>query len=105
MFHSATKLVIITEHFLSEKVCGIIESSNGKGYTIVPAGGKGLHQLHSTLDKATVVEGFDNLKFEVITHNRKVAEAIAERILNECFQDFSGVMYLEDVQVCRPERF
>lgn len=105
MFYPATKLIVITEHFISENVCRIIESCNGKGYTLVPAGGKGLHHLHSTLDKATVVEGFDNLKIEVVTHDRKVAETIAERILSECFQDFSGVMYLENVEVCRPERF
>lgn len=105
MFYPATKLVVITEHFITEQVCRIIESSNGKGYTLVPAGGKGLHHLHSTLDKATVIEGFDNLKIEVVIHDRKVAEKIAERILSECFQDFSGVMYLENVEVCRPERF
>ncbi len=105
MFHPATKLVIVTEHFICDKVCEIIESCNGKGYTLVPAGGKGLHHLHSTLDKATVIEGFDNLKIEVVTHDRAVAEAIAGRVLSECFENYSGVMYLEEVEVCRPERF
>ncbi|HKK17918.1 MAG TPA: hypothetical protein VJ952_04480 [Opitutales bacterium] len=105
MFYPAKKLVIVTEHFICDKVCRIIESCNGKGYTLVRAGGKGLHHLHPTSDKATVVEGFDNLKIEVVTHDRKVAETIAERVLEECFQDFPGVMYLEDVEICRPERF
>jgi len=105
MFHPATKLVIVTEHFLTERVCEIIESCNGKGYTLVPAGGKGLHHLHATSDKATVIEGFDNLKIEVVTHDRAVAESIAERLLSECFEEYPGVIYLEDVEVCRPERF
>jgi nitrogen regulatory protein PII len=105
MFHSATKLVVITEHFVSRQVCKIIEEGGGKGYTMVPAGGKGSHHLHPTMEKATVIEGFDNIKFEVIMQDRKLAEAIAERVLNECFDDYPGVMYLEDVQVCRPERF
>jgi len=105
MFYPATKLVVVTEHFITEKVCEIIESCHGKGYTLVPAGGKGLHHLHATADRATVVEGFDNMKIEVVTHDRGVAVKIAETILSECFEDFPGVMYLEDVEICRPERF
>jgi nitrogen regulatory protein PII len=105
MFYPAKKLVIITEYFISEKVCSIIESCNGKGYTLVPIGGKGMHHLHSTSKKATVIEGFDNLKIEVVTVDRAVAEVIAEKVLSECFEDFAGVMYLEDVEICRPERF
>jgi nitrogen regulatory protein PII len=105
MFHPAKKLVVITEHFVSEKVCKIIESGGGRGYTMVPAGGKGLHHLHPTLEKATVVEGFDNLKFEVVLSDKNKAEAIAHRILSECFEEYPGVMYLEDVEICRPDRF
>ena len=105
MFHIATKLVIVIEHFLCDRVCKIIEKHHRKGYTLVPAGGKGLHHLHSTSDKATVVEGFDNLKIEVVIHDRKIAEAIATQILSECFSDYPGVMYLENVEICRPERF
>jgi len=105
MFYPAKKLVIVTEHFITEQVCEIIEACHGKGYTLVPAGGKGLHHLHATADRATVVEGFDNMKIEVVTHEREVAVNIAEKILTDCFEDFPGVMYLEDVEICRPERF
>lgn len=105
MFHNASKLVIVIEHFLCDRVCKIIESHHRKGYTLVRAGGKGRHHIHSTSDKATVVEGFDNLKVEVIIYDRAVAEAIAEQILAECFADYPGVMYLEKVEICRPERF
>jgi nitrogen regulatory protein PII len=105
MFYPAKKLVIVTEHFVTKKICDIIEACHAKGYTLVPAGGKGLHHLHATADRATVIEGFDNMKIEVVTHDRAVAVAIAEKILAECFEDFPGVMYLEDVEICRPERF
>lgn len=105
MFYPATKLVIITEHFLIKKVCRIIEDCGSKGYTMVPAGGKGLHHVHPMSDRATVVEGFDNIKIEVITHDRKQAEAIAERVLHDCLEEYPGIMYLEDVEICRPERF
>jgi nitrogen regulatory protein PII len=105
MFYPATKLVVVTEHFLCEKVCNIIEASGSKGYTLVPTGGKGLHHRHPMSDQATVIEGFDNIKIEVVTHDRNQAEQIAERVLNECFDEYPGIMYLEDVQICRPERF
>jgi nitrogen regulatory protein PII len=105
MFYSAKKLVIVTEHFLSEDICKIIEACHGKGYTLVPTGGKGMHHFHAMSDKATVIEGFDNLKIEVVTHSREVAEQIVDRVLKECFEDFPGVIYLEDVEICRPERF
>lgn len=105
MFYPAKKLVIVTEQFVSEDICKIIESCHGKGYTLVRAGGKGLHHLHSTTHKATVIEGFDNLKIEVVTHDHAVAVRIAETILKECFDEFPGVMYLEDVEICRPDRF
>jgi len=105
MFHPATKLVVITEHFVSPRICKIFEEGGGKGYTMVPAGGKGTHHHHPTMEKATVIEGFDNIKFEVIMQEKARAEPIAERVVNECFDDYPGVMYLEDVEVCRPERF
>lgn len=105
MFTPATKLIIITEHFLCRKICTLIENAGAKGYTLVPAGGKGLHHLHPTLDQATVVEGFDNLKIEVICKDRALAESLATRILEDCFEDHPGIIYLENVEVCRPQRF
>jgi hypothetical protein len=30
---------------------------------------------------------------------------MAGRILKECFQDYPGIMYLEQVEVMRPEHF
>jgi nitrogen regulatory protein PII len=105
VLHPATKLTIIAEHFLLEKISKLIESCGGKGYTISPVGGKGLQYLRATFDKATVVEGFDNLQIEVITTDRVNAERIAERVLVECFTDYSGVIYIEKVEVYRRERF
>lgn len=105
MFHPAAKLTVVIEHFLSDAVCRIIEKGGAKGYTLVSVGGKGLHHLHSMSDKATVVEGFDNVKIEVVVSDRKKAEIIAERILNECLTDNPGIMFLDMVEVCRSDRF
>lgn len=105
MFKPAAKLTIITEHFLSPSVCAIIEACGAKGYTLVSVGGKGLHHLHSMHDKATVIEGFDNVKIEVVTSTRALSEQIAQRVLDECFDDNPGIMFLDMVEVCRSERF
>jgi capsular polysaccharide biosynthesis protein len=64
-----------------------------------------LHHFHPTRDHATVVEGFDNVKTEVICASRENAEKIANRVLKEFFNDYPGVMWLETVEICRPERF
>jgi nitrogen regulatory protein PII len=105
MFHPATKFSVITEHFLIEKVCHIIEECGGRGYTLVPVGGKGLHHLHHTLDQATAIEGFDNLKVEVVTSSREKAERIAQRVMLECLTENPGIMFLETIEVFRSERF
>jgi len=105
MFRSAAKLTIITEHFLSPAVCELIEQGGGKGYTLVSVGGKGLHHLHPVRDKAMVVEGFDNIKIEVVVSDRATAESIAERIMDECLAENPGIMFLDMVEVCRSDRF
>ena len=105
MFHLAAKLTVITEHFLSPQVCAIIEDCGGKGYTLVSVGGKGLHHLHPMHDQATVIEGFDNVKIEVVVADRATAERIAKRVLEECFADNPGIMFLDEVEICRSERF
>jgi len=105
MFTPATRLTIITEHFLSDKICRVIETCGGKGYTLVSVGGKGTHHLHTMGDRATVVEGFDNIKVETITADRATAERIAARILEEFLADYPGIMYLDTVEVCRSDRF
>jgi nitrogen regulatory protein PII len=105
MFHPATKLIVITENFILKEVCAILEACGATGYTLVPAGGKGLHHFHATSNTASVVDDFANVKIEVVCRDRARAEQMAGRILKECFQDYPGIMYLEQVEVMRPEHF
>lgn len=105
MFHKAVKIIIITEKFLSEKVCRLIDAFGVPGYTLVPAGGKGRHHIHSTAERASVVEEFTNMKIEVIVNDRRDAESLAEALLKNYFQDFPGILYLEDVFVRRSDIF
>lgn len=101
----ATKLVIITESFIAGRVCRVIEMCGATGYTVVAAGGKGSHNLHATSDRASVIQEFTNVKIEVILIDRAAAESIIQRVADDCFHDYSGIMYLEDVEVLRSEKF
>jgi nitrogen regulatory protein PII len=105
MFHKAIKVIVVTEKLLEREVRKIIESHGGKGYTLVSAGGKGLHHFHSTESRASVVEDFSNIKIESIVREREKAEEIASAVMEEVFEEYPGIIYLEDVEVWRQERF
>lgn len=105
MFHKAIKIIVVTEKFVEREVRSVIESHGAKGYTLVSAGGKGLHHFHSTESRASVVEDFSNIKIESIVRERATAEEIAKAIMDEIFRRYPGIIYLEDVEVWREERF
>ena len=103
--HQAKKIVIITEKLIAQKVCKTIEASGASGYTIVAAGGKGRHSIHSTSDRASVIHEFTNVKIEAIVKDRDTAEGIMKRVAEECFSAYPGITYIEDVEILRPSKF
>ena len=103
--HPAEKVIIITEKIISEGVCGIIEECGATGYTIVAAGGKGSRNMRSTPDRASVIDDFANIKIEVIVNSKEMAEAIMTKVADAYFVHYSGITYIEDVQVLRPNKF
>ena len=104
-FHKAKKVVIIAEKMLSSKICEIIESSGARGYTVVPAGGKGAHHEHFTSERASVVDDFATVRIEVIVNDKSIAEGIGNKVVEECFDKYSGIVYLEDVEILRRAKF
>jgi len=104
-YHKAKKAVIIAEKILTPKILDIIESSGARGYTVVPAGGKGAHHQHYTSERASVVDDFSTVRIEVIVKNKSIAEKIGSKVVEECFNKYSGIVYLEDVEVIRAEKF
>ena len=103
--YSAKKLVIITEKLISKPVCEIIEGCGATGYTIVMAGGKSNHLMRTTTDRASVVHELTNVKIEVIVGDKAMAQEIVERVNEAFFKNYSGITYLEDVEILRPEKF
>ncbi len=102
--HKASKVVIITEKIIVEKVAKLIENAGARGYTITPAGGKGSRGVRST-NRANVVDEFSNVKIEVITGSKDAANRIADEVTEQFFDNYSGITYLEEVEILRPDKF
>ena len=102
--HKATKIVIITEKLIFDGVVQIIEDAGASGYTAVTAGGKGSRGVRSST-RASVVDAFANVKVEVIVSDRAMAERIADAVSERYFTNYSGLTYLEEVEIIRPHKF
>jgi len=108
MAKPAKKLVIITEKILLKKVAQIIEDCGATGYTVLETGGKGSRNVRSS-GQPNVSDTTANIKFEVLTHDRMMAEKIADQVAVQFFLDFAGMIYICDAEVlyghsfCGPE--
>ncbi len=103
MTHKAKKVVIITEKLITDKVTNIINECGATGYTITDAGGKGSRGVRS--DRSSVTDAYMNVKIQVITASEEVANKIANRVAEEYFDNYSGITFLEDVEIIRPQKF
>lgn len=102
--HKASKVVIITEKIILGKVTQLIEAAGARGYTITPAGGKGSRGVRST-NRAVVIDELGNVKIEVIVGSKDIANRIADEVAESFFDNYSGITYLEEVEVLRPYKF
>jgi nitrogen regulatory protein PII len=108
MSKKANKLVIVTEKVLLKKVAKIIDECGATGYTVVDTGGKGSRKVRST-GKPNTADTDSNVKFEILTESRQMAEDIADKVAIKYFTDFAGIAYLCEAEVlygrsfCGPE--
>ena len=100
----ANKLVIITEKILLKKVAQIIEEAGATGYTVLETGGKGSRSVRSS-GQPSVSDTTSNIKFEVLTENRDMAEKIADRVAVEFFTDYAGISYICEAEVLYAHTF
>lgn len=101
--YNAVKVVITTERSILDGVAEIIESHGATGYTYVDAGGKGSRgkrRLHQSRDSILA-----NVKIETIVADHDIAEAITEEVVATFFSDYSGIAYVEAVEILRPGNF
>ena len=52
-----------------------------------------------------MIDEFSNVKIEVITADRTKATRIADQVAERFFDHYSGIIYLEGVEVLRPQKF
>ncbi len=104
MAHKATMISIVTEKIIQDQITKLVEEAGATGYTVLAGGGKGSHGVRSS-DGASVVSAFSNVKIEVLTSDRAMAEAIADDIAAKFFDNFAGIIYLHEVEVLRPHKF
>ncbi len=102
--HDATKIVIITERIILDGVTKLIEEGGATGYTHVDAGGKGSRGKRSA-NRPGISGVLSNVKIEAIVGDRARAEAIITTVAETFFQHYSGIAYVEPVEILRPHKF
>jgi len=104
MAFSATTVTIIAERLLQEPIIALMEEAGATGYTIVEGSGKG-RALTRTHERPSLVREFDIVRIEFVMLDGERARSIAQQITSEYFAKHSGIVYIADVEVLRPERF
>ncbi|MEM9536282.1 MAG: hypothetical protein AAGA40_11495 [Cyanobacteria bacterium P01_E01_bin.45] len=105
MSKKASKLVIVTEKLLLNKIAKIVEECGATGYTIVESGGRGSRNVRSSGQPA-VSDTYSNIKFEVLTPNRDMAVKISDEVAAQFFDDYSGIAYICDaVEILHAHQF
>ncbi|NJL58147.1 hypothetical protein HC928_25810 [bacterium] len=93
MTQQATKLVIVTEKLLLNKIAKIIDEAGATGYTVVEVGGKGSRNVRSP-EQPSISDVKSNIKFEVLTRNRDMAVKISDEVAAKFFDNYAGIAYL-----------
>jgi nitrogen regulatory protein PII len=102
--YQATKIVIITERTILDGVTKLIEQGGATGYTHVEAGGKGSRGVRSAI-RPGISGVMANVKIEAIVRDKAKAEAIITSVSEAYFQNYSGIAYVEPVEILRPNKF
>jgi nitrogen regulatory protein PII len=98
------KLVIITEEILLKKIAKLIKEAGATGYTVLAAAGEGSRNVRST-GEPSVSHTFSNIKFEVLTASRELADQIQEKVVAKYFENYSCITYISTVEALRAHKF
>ncbi|MGB0563441.1 MAG: P-II family nitrogen regulator [Spirulinaceae cyanobacterium] len=104
MAKPAKKLVIVTEKLLLKKIAKIIDAAGATGYTVMETGGKGSRNVRSS-GRPSVGDTDANIKIEVLTDSREMAEQISYEVATQFFEDYSGLTYLCEAEVLSAHQF
>jgi nitrogen regulatory protein PII len=104
MTQQATKVVIVTEEVIMKGIVKIIEDAGVHGYTVLPARGKGSHNMRSS-SEPSVSTDFTNVQIEAIVSDREIGQRIVDAVAEKYFENYAGIVYLTQVEVLRSEKF
>jgi hypothetical protein len=92
-------LTIITEASLERRLLADIKARGAHGYTITEARGEGTRGVReSGFEKA------GNIRVEIVCDS-VVAERIATWLKEHYYRDYAMILFTQDVEVLRPEKF
>lgn len=93
MSQQVWKLVIVAEEVLSKKLTKLIKEAGATGYTVNAAGGEGSRNVRST-GQPSVSHTLSNVKIEVLTGTRDLADIITKEIEAKYYADYSIITYI-----------
>ncbi len=93
------KLVtIVTERILEDRLLRKVQELGAKGYTLTQATGKGSRGV-----RASEWEGPDTRIQSLVSE--EVADAILEHIAENFFEHYAVIVYVQDAEVVRGEKY
>ncbi len=93
------KLVtVITERLLRDRIVDELRNCGAKGFTVSDVSGEGSRGV-----RASEWEG-QNLRIESVV-SPEVADRVVERIADDFFENYAVIVYLQDVQVVRGDKY
>ncbi len=104
MSQQVWKLTIVAEEILSKKLIKLIKEAGATGYTVMAAGGEGSRNVRST-GEPSVSHTLANVKIEVLTGSRELADKITHEIETKYYADYSIITYISTVEALREHRY
>ena len=92
-------LTVITEAALEGTLIQTIEHLGAHGYTIVDARGKGARGVRDAGWEAS-----GNIRIEIVCKSETAAD-IAAHLQEHYYNDYAMILFVNDVDVLRPEKF
>jgi nitrogen regulatory protein PII len=91
-------VTIVTERILKDRLLRALDELGAKGYTLSPVTGKGSRGV-----RASEWAGPDTRIESLVS--AEVAEAIVEHIAERFFEHYAVIVYVQDAEVIRGEKY
>ena len=102
-FHKMKKVVIVTEASILDDVIEMVMELGASGYTITGVAGKGSRGGASPGISA-LRNVLKSVRIDIVT-SEEIAKKIAVAVVERFLRHYAGIVYIEDVEIIRLERF